>query len=129
MAHVVYAVRILAVPAGRECDDGANSTGTHLLRQELAVRGATVDVAVVPGRRHAAVTHLAGCPGLTGGGVANEHSESWLEGRDFLVRVRRGNVVHCDTSVGAKALADKLRDTPVCAIACAEVLHSNRLVI
>lgn len=48
MAHVVHAVRGLAVPAGRERDDGAYPTRTHLVGQRLAVRGAQLMLLLSP---------------------------------------------------------------------------------
>ena len=128
MALVVRAVGVLAVPARREGDDGPDAADAGGLGQRRPVGRAAVDVAVVALVGHAAVAHLSGGPRLLEAGVADEHAEAGLEGRDLGFLLVGGDVIHGDAAVAPQPLFLVLGHALEAAVAGAEEEHGGPVV-
>lgn len=128
VAHVVHAVRVLAIPARGEGDDRPDSADTEPRGQELTVRGGAVEVVVVPRGRHAAVAHLGCRAGGGRRGVPDEHAEAWCECGYVDGCVRRGDVVDGYATICRQSFACVLRYAFVRPVACPEIENCGPVV-
>jgi len=94
MAHMIWRIRILAIPTGREGDDGADAADARFLGEGLGIGTAAVDVSVVARLGHASMTNLARTtrrPRLARS-VTDEHAETGLECRDGIFGIIGGDL-------------------------------------
>ena len=104
MGLVVGAVEVLAIPAGREDDGGADTTGARLRGEGPSVLAVTRSKALAVSV--AAMAHIGvGLCSRAEVGVACNHAEAGLEGSDLVLLGVRIHVVNRKTTV--------LRDTDV----------------
>jgi len=94
MAHMIWRIRILPVPTGRESDNGADAADARFLGEGFGIGTAAVDVSVVARLGHASMANLARTtrrPGLARC-VADEHAETGLERRDGIFGIIGGDL-------------------------------------
>ena len=129
MALVVRAVDVLAVPTRRERHGRANPTSAEACGECLRVCARAGRAAAVVFRPQAAVTQLLlHALLLTQSGIADEHPEAGLKGRDCRLAIVRGDVVNGDTAVGPESDVGELANPTICSVAGAEVQDGRPVV-